>query len=296
MNELVLYAPAKLNLTLDITGIAPNGYHTLDMVMQTISLFDTITLSLSDHIELACPPWLPNGPKNLAFRAAEKLCEAAGVQKGALITLEKQIPAQAGMGGGSADAAAVLIGLNALWELGLTIEELRAIGLKLGSDVPFAIGGGTARVRGVGEAVEPIEGYRPLWYLLAKPEGGVGTAEAYKLYDEVGAVRRPQTERFIEALRAGDIEAMARYGGNALEKAAIELLPPVGDLIRVMKTTGAGYCAMTGSGAAVFAAFESEADARAAQKALGEVFWSAVARSYVHGWSQVMLFVDDKQI
>jgi 4-diphosphocytidyl-2-C-methyl-D-erythritol kinase len=279
MQKLETTAPAKLNLTLDITGHAPNGYHTLDMVMQTISLCDTVTLEQAGDIELICPDWLPKGPKNLAYRGAQTLRDYAGVQRGVVITLEKMIPAQAGMGGGSADAAAVLAGLNELWGLGLTVEELRSIGLQLGSDVPFAIGGGIARVRGVGEIVEPIQNGKPLWYLLAKPVGGVGTAEAYRRYDEQGAGLRPQTERFIGALAAGDIEGMARYGGNALEKAAVSLQQPVGDLIAQMKAAGTGYCAMTGSGAAVFAVFENEKDARAAEKRLGTVFWSAVARS-----------------
>ena len=282
--NLKLDAPAKLNLTLDVTGLAPNGYHTLDMVMHTVSLCDTVILEpsgseLTGHV---CPPGLPYGEKNLAFRAAVELCRHGNVDRWAIITLEKRIPTEAGLGGGSADAAAVLRGLNALWGLGLSADELRGIGLKLGSDVPFAIAGGTARVRGVGEMIEPIEqdeAKHPLWFLLAKPAGGVNTAAAYRLYDAVGAGRRPDTGRFIEALKSRDVEGMARFGGNALEKAAVEMLPAVGELIIRMKRTGTSYAAMTGSGAAVFGVYDSERDAERAREKLGGDCWSAVARS-----------------
>ena len=277
--RITLQAPAKLNLTLDITGLAPNGYHTLDMVMHTVSLCDTVTVEPADEIKLVCPDWLPNGPKNLAWRAAELLREHAGVGRGALISLDKRIPAQAGMGGGSADAAAVLKGMNELWGLGLTVGELCKIGLALGSDVPFAVAGGTARVSGVGEEIEPIVGIKPLWFLLAKPDGGVDTAEAYRLYDEIGAVTRPHNKRFLEALQCGDFGGMAQYGGNALEKAAMELLPAIGELLAMIRKTSAPYAAMTGSGAAVFAVFETEGEAQAACAQLHGAAWKAVARS-----------------
>ncbi len=277
--QITLQAPAKLNLTLDITGLAPNGYHTLDMVMHTVSLCDTVTVEPADEIKLVCPDWLPNGPKNLAWRAAELLRAHAGEALGARITLAKRIPAQAGMGGGSADAAAVLKALNELWGLGLTAGELCKIGLALGSDVPFAVAGGTARVRGVGDEIEPIHSVKPLWFLLAKPDGGVGTVEAYRLYDVIGAAARPDNDRFLEALQCGDFGGMALYGGNALEKAAMKLLPAIGELLAMIRETGTPYAAMTGSGAAIFAVFETEGEAIQAQKKMSGKPWSAVAHS-----------------
>lgn len=283
MNEkkLIIQAPAKLNLTLDITGPAPGGYHALDMVMQSVSLYDKVTLEPCGEIALSCPPWLPSGERNIAFQAATRLREYAGASAGARITLEKNIPARAGLGGGSADAAAVLKGLNELWGLGLPAEELRKIGAGLGADVPFALSGGTARVRGTGEIIEPTDSSksRNLWFLLAKPEGGVSTAEAYKLYDSVGAGKRPDNGRFIEALKAGDAGGMARFGGNALEKAAVTLCPAMGGLLDTMKETGAGYCAMTGSGSAVFGAFHTECAARDALHCFGRGYWAAVVRA-----------------
>jgi 4-diphosphocytidyl-2-C-methyl-D-erythritol kinase len=278
MQKIEIKAPAKLNLTLDIMGLAAGGYHALDMVMQTISLYDTVTLEPSDDIKIICPPWLPSGTGNLAYRAAEALRAFAGARAGALIRLEKNIPAEAGLGGGSADAAAVLKGLNELWELGLGAGDLCKIGMSLGADVPFALAGGTARVKGMGESIEPIIGVKPLWFLIAKPVGGISTAEAYKLCDKIGAGKHPDNTRFIEAMKAGDIEGMAKAGGNALEKAAVKMLPEIGELISKMKSTGAGYCAMTGSGSAVFGVFQTEKEAKQAQIKL-DIYWNAVVHS-----------------
>ncbi len=280
MATITRLAPAKLNLTLDVTGFAPNGYHALDMVMHTVSLCDTVTVEDADDLTLHCPQWLPAGPGNLAWKAADRLRQAAGVERGASITLEKRIPAQAGMGGGSADAAAVLLALNDLWGLAWPVERLAEVGVTLGADVPFALWGGTARVTGIGERVEPLTPAQPLWFVLAKPEGGVDTAACYRRYDELGAERRPVNDRFVPALLAGDLIAMARWGGNALEPAAVALLPAVGELLARLAACGGAYTAMTGSGAAVFSAFASEEEARRALAALGPVPWSAVARSW----------------
>lgn len=280
MQKLTLSAPAKLNLALDVVGAAPDGYHALDMVMQAVSLCDTVTLEEAEEIGLDCPDWLPAGPGNLAWRAAERLRDFSGVRKGARITLEKRIPAQAGLGGGSADAAAVLKGLNTLWELGLNEGELLRVGLTLGADVPFALTGGTARVRGVGEEIEPITGVKPLWFVLAKPAGGVGTAEAYRMYDEEGAGARPAIGPFIGALQKGNAGGMALFGGNALERAAAGLLPAIGELLEKIRAAGTAYAAMTGSGSAVFGVFQTESEAIAAKEKLSDIPWTAIARSF----------------
>ncbi len=277
MRAVTVPAYAKLNLTLGITGLAPNGYHTLDMVMHTVSLSDTVTLTEADSISLDCPSWLPQGPSNLAWRAADALRASAGLDRGAVIRIEKRIPAEAGLGGGSADAAAVLKGLNELWGLGLSVEELCKIGLALGSDVPFAVTGGTARVRGVGDLLEPVSDTPRLWFALAKPEGGVGTAQAYRRFDAVGSDARPQAEPFIRAMQAGDIDRMAYFGGNALERAAVELLPAIRPLLDAMRAR-ARYGAMTGSGAAVFGVFDSEKEASDALDGI-DAPWKAIACS-----------------
>ncbi len=281
MPALTLQAHAKLNLSLDITGIAPNGYHLLDMVMHTISLCDTVTLDAAAGLTLDAPAWMPQGEDNLMMRAALSLQRAAGLQAGARMTLTKRIPAQAGMGGGSADAAAVLRGLNELWGLRWPMDRLCEIGLRLGSDVPFALRGGTARVRGVGEIIEPVNDAAALWFALAMPSGGgVDTAVCYRRYDEKGAAnRRPNTDALIAALCRGDLPAMAATGGNALERAAVSLQGGIGDLLEQFRQGGAAFYAMTGSGAAVFAAFGDEESARRAVASLRGAAWSAVARS-----------------
>lgn len=279
MPDLTLQARAKLNLSLDVTGFAPNGYHTLDMVMHTISLCDTVTLAEADAVTLDAPQWMPQGEDNLMVRAALALRRAAGGDSGAHMTLEKCIPAQAGMGGGSADAAAVLRGLNALWGLHWDMERLCAVGLQLGSDVPFALRGGTARVRGVGDVIEPVANTKALWFALAMPTAGVDTTACYRRYDELGADHRPDNDALLAALRRGDLAAMAQSAGNALQHAAVSLNPGIEALLAQFRALGMPWCAMTGSGAAVFAACQSKSGAQAAIAGLRGAAWTAVARS-----------------
>ena len=180
---------AKINLTLDILGKRPDGYHEVAMVMQSIGLHDTLTLSkISSGIELTLDvPGLEADERNLAWRAARLLLDGEGVKGGVRIALTKRIPIAAGLAGGSADAAAVLRGVNALYELGLTQAELCAYGAKLGSDIPFTIVGGTMLATGRGEVLEALDPVPPFWVVLAKPKISVSTAWAYKHYDEQGA-------------------------------------------------------------------------------------------------------------
>lgn len=279
MPSMTLQAHAKLNLSLDITGTAPNGYHTLDMVMQTISLCDTMTLEAAQVLTLAAPHHLPQGEDNLMVRAALMLRQAAGIRAGAHMTLKKNIPSQAGMGGGSADAAAVLRGLNRLWGLDWSMERLCEVGLQLGSDVPFALRGCTARVRGIGDRIEPVTGAAQLWFALAMPEGGVNTGACYRRYDELGAGQRPDNDELLAALCRGDLAAMAKHDGNALQRAAISLNPGIEELLEQFRALDVPLCAMTGSGAAVYAICENEAAAKEACSALKGAAWSAVAYS-----------------
>ena len=283
MPLMTLQAHAKLNLSLDITGTAPNGYHTLDMVMHTVSLHDTITLAAADVLTLAAPDHLPQGEDNLMVRAALALGQAAGIRAGAHMALTKNIPSQAGMGGGSADAAAVLRGLNRLWGLDWSVERLCEIGLQLGSDVPFALRGGTGRVRGVGDIIEPVPGAARLWFALAMPSGGVDTGACYRRYDELGAGHRPHNDALLAALCRGDLAAMAKYDGNALQRAAISLNPDIEKLLEQFREMEVPVCAMTGSGAAVYAICESETAAQKACLALRGAAWSAVVCSAGEG-------------
>ena len=175
MKTLRIKAAAKLNFSLDILGIRPDGYHEMDMVMQTIDLFDDAELSKAGTISVFSDG-SPDGPENLAWKAAEAFFRAAKRSGGARIRLTKRIPAQAGMAGGSADAAAVLIGLNALYDARLSPEALRDAGLSVGADVPYCLIGGTARVRGIGEIVEPMPLFLSGYLVVAKPAIGISTA------------------------------------------------------------------------------------------------------------------------
>ena len=179
MKRLTVPAPAKLNLSLDIVGVREDGYHLLRMIMQTIDLCDQIVLERADEISLTCNlPELPCDERNLAVRAAHAFFERTGLPGGVRMTLDKNIPHGAGMGGGSADAAAVLKGLNELCGTDLSQQELCEIGLRLGADVPFCIVGGTQLAEGVGERLTPLPPLPDCFLLVAKPEQGVSTPEA----------------------------------------------------------------------------------------------------------------------
>ena len=258
MNKIVLEAAAKLNLSLDITGLREDGYHLLDSVMQSISLYDRIALTKREEgIFLTVDrPNIPNDSKNTAYKAAAAFFLATGIKGGIEIFLEKHIPSRAGMGGGSADAAAVLVGLNQLYQTGLSGEKLQEIGLKVGADVPFCIVGGTARVRGIGEVVEPTAPLNMARFVVVKPRGkGVDTKAAYECYDKMGSSKRPDTEGLLRAIMSGNISSFSQYMYNVLEPSTP--LSEIREIKQNMLDYGANAAMMTGSGAAVFGIFGS---------------------------------------
>lgn len=258
MNKIVLEAAAKLNLSLDITGVREDGYHLLDSVMQSVSLYDRVALIRREKgIFLTVDrPKIPNGPENTAYKAAEAFFKATKINGGVEIFLEKHIPSQAGMGGGSADAAAVLVGLNLLYETDLSKETLQEIGLSVGADVPFCIVGGTARVQGIGEDVHSIAPLSMAQFVVVKPRGaGVNTREAYERYDEMGSSKRPDTEGLLHAILSGNVSTFSKYMYNVLEESAP--LDEIREIKKDMLDYGANAAMMTGSGAAVFGVFGS---------------------------------------
>lgn len=258
MNKIVLEAAAKLNLSLDITGIRQDGYHLLDSVMQSISLYDRVALVKKDFgITLDVDnPKIPKDSKNTAYKSAEAFFEDTGISGGVDIFIEKSIPSEAGMGGGSADAAAVILGLNELYETKLSVEKLKEIGLKVGADVPFCIVGGTARVRGIGEVVEPLPSLISPRFVVAMPKDkGISTKEAYKRYDKTGVLKRPDTEKLLKELKDDKIPVFSEYMYNVLEE--IAFLNEIKEIKEELLNYGAVNAMMTGSGAAVFGIFES---------------------------------------
>ena len=252
-------AYAKLNLSLDIVGRREDGYHLLDMVMQEIDLADCICVEKAEDISVECDIALPL--RNTAYVAAEKFFELTHIQGGAKITIEKHIPDKAGLGGGSSDAAAVIKALDRIYNTGLSFEQMTDIASMVGSDVPFFINGGSARVEGVGEKTRQIKNNLDCFYVLAKPESGVSTVEAYKKYHETTVIGC-DTQAVISALEKGDISLYAKNAKNALEKAAMLLNP---DIVKIKEIfTQADFCMMTGSGSCAFAVYKNKNAAEAA--------------------------------
>lgn len=263
-------ARAKINWTLDILGQREDGYHLMDMLMQSVSLADTITLTPAGELTLTTGgyPKLPANEHNLAYRAALALQEATGCRKGAAIHVEKRIPVGAGMGGGSADAAGVLAGLNQLWETGLTPEQLEEIGLTLGADVPFCLRGGLTRTTGIGEKMVSLPCARCYDLVIIQPCRGLSTREVFTAYHEKADIPHPATDEAQRALEIGDAALLSSSLGNVLQSVSQDMRPPIGEAIAMLKNRGAITALMTGSGSAVFGVFESEEAARDAARSL----------------------------
>ena len=263
-------AHAKINWSLNIVSAREDGYHELDMLMQPLELADELTFAPAKWLSLSINGrQLPIGGRNLVIRAGNALNEYMGKRRGARIALKKNIPIRAGLGGGSADCAATLLALNRLWGLRLPLEKLMEIGASLGADVPFCMTGGLARVRGIGENLEPIAGAPRLPLVLLHPGAGLSTAAVFRRWDEGGFPHEhADLDRLQTALLGGDLRAAQAHSGNTLECAAIPLLPEVETAMRRLEAAGARMVRMTGSGSAVFGVFEDDAAARAASEAM----------------------------
>ena len=253
--KLLLKAPAKINLSLDVIRKRDDGYHDLEMIMTTIDLADRIELELleEDKIFISSQSrYIPDDEQNLAYQAAKRLKDHLGIKKGVRITIEKHIPVAAGLAGGSSDAASVLRGLNRLWNLNLSLEELAEIGLEIGSDVPFCVYGGTALARGRGEILTPLPPPPPCWVVLAKPPIGVSTGEVYRQLNLENIIH-PNTEKMVEAIRANNYMEMCCLVGNVLESVTLQNHPEVLTIKKDMERFGADAVLMSGSGPTVFA-------------------------------------------
>lgn len=259
-----ILAPAKINLSLDIVGHRSDGYHTLDMVMQSISLFDTVSVERTGKglIEVMCSEKdVPCGSDNTVHRAAAAFFEAMKTlpESGLLFHIEKHIPRQAGLGGGSSDAAAALLLLDQMYRTSLSKVELREIGLSAGADVPFCVEGGTALVRGIGEIIEPVAPMRECSIVVCRPDVGISTKEAYDAYDHKKTVKAPHTPAVLSALKADNLPILGAALGNAFEGA--DTPTEISKIEAEMLRFGATGARMTGSGSAVFGLFENPAQA-----------------------------------
>lgn len=273
-----LPAPAKVNLGLRIVGCREDGYHLLESLLAPIDLADRVEIQRSDSssVELRVEgdvPGVPEDGSNLAVRAAVAFLRAAGIETGLRLVLEKRIPAAAGLGGGSSDAAAVLRGLARIHPAAVSPQRLRELALGLGADVPFFLDPRPALVTGVGERIEPIPGLPALPLILAHPGVGLATADVYRAYDASGASLTPDragsTMPGITALReGGGDQALVELLENDLEQVAVGLCPRIGELREVIEASGALAVGMSGSGPAVFGIFRDTVSASRARDRL----------------------------
>jgi 4-diphosphocytidyl-2-C-methyl-D-erythritol kinase len=252
--RLLVKAPAKINLSLDVLHKRPDGYHEVKMVMTTIDLADRIELipRADDAIQIISQNrFVPDDHRNLAYQAAKLLKETFSIKQGVAISITKHIPVAAGLAGGSSDAAATLRGLNKLWNLGLTLDELAELGAQIGSDVSFCVYGGTAIATGRGEKITPIPSPPPCWVVLAKPSIGVSTAEVYRNL-KVKEVVHPDVDAMVEAIGRQDYFAICQLVGNVLEEVTLKMHPEVAHIKEQMRRFGADAVLMSGSGPTVF--------------------------------------------
>ncbi|MFT8322985.1 MAG: 4-(cytidine 5'-diphospho)-2-C-methyl-D-erythritol kinase [Bacillus sp. (in: firmicutes)] len=252
--KLLVKAPAKINLSLDVLNKRPDGYHEVEMIMTTIDLADRLELTLEEKDEIkiiSLNRFVPDDQRNLAYQAAKLLKDKFNITKGVTIKIEKNIPVAAGLAGGSSDAAAVLRGLNKLWNLGLSIDVLAEIGSEIGSDVSFCVYGGTALATGRGEIIKELPAPPICWVVLAKPFIGVSTADIYKRLD-VGKIDHPKTDKMIQSIYDGSYDNMCRSVGNVLEDVTLNLYSEVAQIKEQMKKFGADAVLMSGSGPTVF--------------------------------------------
>ncbi len=273
--QVTVYASAKINLTLDVIGVRADGYHLLESVMQSVDCCDTLTATATDGeltLDVVGAPPCPV-EKNTAYRAAQVFLRETGIKGGAALTLTKRIPQQAGMGGGSADAAAALLALDRLYDTRLSVAELCAMGVQVGADVPFCVLGGTVMVTGIGEGLEPLPPLPDCHIVIAQPADGVSTAAAYAALDRAPIPIHPDNRAVRDALRRGDLGAVCAGVFNVFEPATA--LDGVTAIRRRMAEFSPLASQMTGSGSAVFAIFDDAARAQACADTLAGEFPTA---------------------
>ena len=273
--SVTVRAPAKINLTLDVVGTREDGYHLLESLFQSVSIYDTLVArkQWKKGVVLDAPACNCPVEKNTAYKAAVAFFKYTGLNKGVHLSLTKRIPTQAGMGGGSADAAGVLVALNKLFKTELTAEQLCEIGLTVGADVPFCVMGGTAYVTGIGEKIHPLPPLPDCYIVIAQPDEGISTKEAYAAVDNAEILARPDHSAAIAALKAGDLKGVCEQAVNVFEAAT--RLEGVKDIRRRMEASRPLCSQMTGSGSCVFAVFTDPVAAADCQLALKKDYPSA---------------------
>lgn len=262
---------AKINLGLDVLRRRSDGYHDLRMIMQTVYLYDQIEIAEKEASGITLTTnvgYLPVNEDNLVYKAAKLLMEEFGIEQGVRIHLKKYIPVAAGLAGGSSDAAAVLIGINRMFRLGLSKEDLKKRSVKIGADVPYCIMRGTALAEGIGDVLTPLPAAPDMHVVLAKPPIHVSTGFVYTNLKADQLAYHPDIDAQVDAIRAGDGYAMAKLMGNVLETVTIPAYPVIEEIKEEMKRAGALGAMMSGSGPTVFGLFDDAKKAQAAYEGL----------------------------
>lgn len=262
-NKITVTAPGKINLTLDILGQRANGYHDLRMIMQTIDLYDELTIEKTGFpdIVLTMNKELPDkipAEKNLVYKAARLMQERFSLPFGFTIHLNKQIPAAAGLAGGSSDCAATMLAINELCDLEFTKEELCELGVELGADVPFCIQKGTMLSEGIGEILTPLSPLPPLWTLLIKPDVSVSTAHVYQAFDEQHISYHPNTQKVLDAIDRKDVITIGENLSNVLESVTFPEHPVLTEIKEFLMQNGSIGALMSGSGPTTYGLFQDE--------------------------------------
>ena len=272
MESCIKKAYAKINLGLDVIGRLPNGYHEVKMIMQTVGIYDVLTLEkIPEGIVVTTDNGeLPTDENNLIYKSAKLMMEKYHLPGGVKIHLEKNIPIAAGMAGGSTDAAATFIGMNELFDIDASEEELRELGVKIGADVPYCIMGGTALAEGIGEVLSPLPAPKDCFLLIAKPDINVSTKYVYEHLDAEGVDKHPDIDGMMEALHQGSLDGIVNRLGNVLENVTVKKYPVIQEIKKSMLENGAEGSLMSGSGPTVFGIFTEQEKAENALKILQE--------------------------
>ena len=270
MESCIKKAYAKINLGLDVIGRLPNGYHEVKMIMQTVGIYDVLTLEkIPEGIVVTTDNGeLPTDEDNLIYKSAKLMQEKYKLPCGVRIHLEKNIPIAAGMAGGSTDAAATFTGMNELFEIGASEEELRELGVKVGADVPYCIMGGTALAEGIGEKLSRLPAPKDCYLLIAKPDINVSTKYVYEHLDAEGVEKHPDIDGMIEALKQGSLDGVVECLGNVLETVTVKKYSIIEEIKQTMLENGAQGSIMSGSGPTVFGIFTEEEKAKKALEIL----------------------------
>ncbi len=269
---MIIKAYAKINLTLDIIGRRQDGYHILDSVFQSIGLFDELEVEKSDKISVICDGVKED--KNTAFTAAKEFFKVTGIVSGASIKIKKNIPFLSGLGGGSADAAAVIVALNKIYGAGLSSEELKKIALKCGADVPFCLTGGTARVGGIGEIISPLPDIKGVWAVIIKQGEKQSTADMYRRLDEENNAIAT-TNKFVDCILGGNQNAAFSHTGNAFFSLASD-----NNSVKALESQNPMCVSVSGSGPSHFAVFPDRNSALGASRRLKKLGFEPYTASF----------------